>query len=232
MIIDIGGAGQPAQVHRQQTGTSHARRALFRWLPPGRRRPRSAAQGRGAVLRDGSTVLIRQVQPADASLLAEGFTRLSAHSRRMRFLTIKDELSLAELRYLTDVDHHDHEAVGAVDHADGRGVGIARYIRDAEDPQTAEVAVTVVDDWQGRGLGTELVAELTDRARSAGICRFTALVAADNAAITRLLRKAGGSVVGRGPGTVDYEITLPPAQEHGLDWWLSPWKDDIIPTWR
>ena len=95
-------------------------------------------------------------------------------------------------------------------------MGIARYIRDADDPQTAEVAVTVVDDWQGRGLGTELLAELTDRARPAGICRFTALAAADNAAIARLLRKADGSVVGRGPGTVDYEIMLSPAQEHSL----------------
>jgi hypothetical protein len=99
MIIDIGGTGQPAQVHRQQTGTSHARRALFRWLRPGRRRrpghrQRSAAQGRLAVLRDGSTVLIRQVQPADASLLAEGFTRLSVHSHRMRFLTRKTSQEL------------------------------------------------------------------------------------------------------------------------------------------
>ena len=50
------------------------------------------------MLRDGSQVLIRQVQPADASLLAEGFNRLSAQSRWMRFLTAKRDLSLAELR--------------------------------------------------------------------------------------------------------------------------------------
>jgi hypothetical protein len=68
-------------------------------------------------------VLIRPVQPADAALLADGFTRLSARSRWMRFLTAKRELSLAELRYLTQIDHHNHEAIGAVDWADGRGVG-------------------------------------------------------------------------------------------------------------
>ena len=68
---------------------------------------------------------------------------------------------------------------------DGRGVGIARYVRDAEDPQAAEIAVTIVDDWQGRGLGTELLAQLSDRARQEGIRRFTALVAADNAAVAR-----------------------------------------------
>ena len=161
-------------------------------------------------LRDGSRVLIRPVQPADAPLLADGFARLSPRSRQMRFLTRKKQLSGAELRYFTDIDHHDHEALGALNQADGRGVGIARYIRDAEDPHAAEIAVTIVDDWQGRGLGTELLARLSDRARSAGIRRFTALVAADNTAMAGLLRNINGNLVGRSPGTVEYEITLMP----------------------
>ena len=114
------------------------------------RRPARVWKGSPAVLRDGSTVLIRQVRSTDAPLLADGFARLSAASRQMRFLGVKKELSAAELRYLTDVDHHDHEALGAVDRAGGRGVGIARYVRDADDPQAAEIAVTIVDDWQGR----------------------------------------------------------------------------------
>jgi len=165
-------------------------------------------------LRDGSKVLIRQVQPADAPVLADGFARLSPQSRQMRFLTRKKELSAAELRYFTDVDHHNHEALGALTHADGRGVGIARYIRDAEDPHAAEIAVTIVDDWQGRGLGTELLARLSDRARSEGICRFTALVADDNVAMAGLLRNISANMVGRGPGTVEYEITLMPSGKH------------------
>src|SRR5215472_17497152 len=85
-----------------------------------------AREGRLVVLRDGSAVLIRQVRSTDAPLLADGFTRLSAASRRMRFLGVKKELSVAELRYFTDVDHHDHEALGALDRAGGHGVGIAR----------------------------------------------------------------------------------------------------------
>jgi RimJ/RimL family protein N-acetyltransferase len=168
----------------------------------------AAATDRPVVLRDGSAVLIRPVRRADAALLADGFARLSTRSRRLRFLSPKKELSSAELGYFTDVDHHDHEALGALDHADGRGVGIARYIRDAADPQAAEIAVTVIDDWQGRGLGTELVAQLSQRARSEGIRRFTALVAADNPAMARLLRNVRADLVRREPGALQYEIVL------------------------
>jgi RimJ/RimL family protein N-acetyltransferase len=176
-------------------------------LATGRRLIR-VPEGRPVVLRDGSAVLIRQVRSTDAALLADGFARLSAASRQMRFLGVKKELSAAELRYLTDVDHHDHEALAALDRAGGHGVGIARYVRDAEDPQAAEIAVTIVDDWHGRGLGTELLARLSDRARSEGIRRFTALADAGNVAVAAGLRKAGARLVRRGRGTVEYEITL------------------------
>jgi len=179
-----------------------------------------AAAGPPVVLRDGSVVLIRQVRSTDGPLLADGFARLSPRSRRMRFLGAKTTLSAADLRYFTEVDHHDHEAIGALSAADGRGVGIARYIRDADDPQAAELAVTVVDDWQGRGLGTELLCCLSDRARQAGIHRLTALVAAENVAMAGLARKLGACLGGRGPGTVEYEIPLVPA-EYSLDWWFG-----------
>jgi RimJ/RimL family protein N-acetyltransferase len=172
------------------------------------------------MLRDRSAVLIRQVRSTDAPLLADGFARLSPRSRWMRFLGAKTTLSAAELRYYTEVDHHDHEAIGALSAADGRGVGIARYVRDADDPQAAEIAVTVVDDWQGRGLGTELLSRLSDRARQAGIHRFTALVAAENVAVAGLARKLGACLAGRGPGTLEYEVALAPA-EYSLDWWFA-----------
>jgi RimJ/RimL family protein N-acetyltransferase len=170
--------------------------------------PRLAAEGTPVRLRDGSAVLIRQVRSTDAPLLADGFTRLSPRSRQMRFLGAKTTLSAGELRYFTEVDHHDHEAIGALSAADGRGVGIARYVRDADDPQAAEIAVTIVDDWQGRGLGTELLSRLSDRARQAGIDRFTALAAAENAPVAGLARKLGACLAGRGPGTVEYEVAL------------------------
>ena len=213
-------------VHRQRVTTPGAPRWPLRWLPnrlwPGRgrapgTRPGSAAAGERLVLRDGSAVLIRQVRPSDAPLVAAGFARLSARSRRMRFLYGKDKLSAAELRYLTNVDHFDHEALGALDHSGGRGVGVARYVRDTADPRSAEIAVTIVDDWQGRGLGTELLAQLSDRARQAGICRFTATVAYGNAAMVALLQNMGAERAGHGPGAVDYEVALNRGGEYDLD---------------
>lgn len=103
----------------------------------------TAGDGTPAVLRDGSAVLIRQVRSTDGPLLADGFARLSRQSRQARFLTGKISLPAAELHYLTSLDHHDHEALGALSHADGRGVGVARYVRDGHDPRTAEIAVAV-----------------------------------------------------------------------------------------
>jgi RimJ/RimL family protein N-acetyltransferase len=176
-----------------------------RW--PGRRRS-APADGRQVLLRDGSQVLIRPVHSTDAPLLADGFSRLSAESRWRRFLMAKKDLSPAELRYLTDIDHHDHEALGALDREDGRGVGVARFVRHPQDPGTAEIAVTVVDDWQRRGLGTELLTQLTARACQEGISRFTALVAADNAAMAGLLHNLSADLVHHELGTLTYELAL------------------------
>jgi RimJ/RimL family protein N-acetyltransferase len=187
------------------------------------RAARCPARGTRVRLRDGSKVLIRPVRSGDAPMLADGFARLSPQSRWMRLLGTKTSLSAADLRYFTEVDHHDHEAIGALSAADGRGVGIARYVRDSSDPQSAEIAVTIVDDWQGRGLGTELLARLSDRARQAGIDRFTALVGAENAAMAGLLRKMDACLVGRGPGTVEYEVALViPPGDPGYDQMPQP----------
>jgi hypothetical protein len=93
-------------------------------------------------------------------------------------------------------------------------VGIACYIRHAEDPQAAGIAVTIIDNWQGRRLGTELLTRLLGRARQAGIHRFTALVADDNMAMAGLLRNMSANLVGRSPGTVEYKITPTPPGKH------------------
>jgi len=175
-------------------------------------RRRSAATGTTVVLRDGSAVLIRQIQATDAPLLAGIFARLSPASRWMRFLAAKNHLTEAELRYLTDVDHHDHEALAALA-PDGYGIGAARYIRYPHDPHTAEIAIAVVDDWHRRGLGTHLLAQLSDRAHHHGVRRFAALISADNKAMAGLLATINAEVTHRDAGTVEYQIALWPAAE-------------------
>jgi RimJ/RimL family protein N-acetyltransferase len=216
MSTEFGGNRRPPQARRHWADPAPtAALSTLRWFPgwvqSGNQAPSDLPARKRVVLRDGSRVLIRQVRPTDAALLADGFARLSARSRRMRFLANKPRLSQTELRYLANVDHHDHEALGALSLADERGVGVARYIRDAHDPELAEIAVTVVDEWQGRGLGTELLARLADRARAEGVQRFSALVAAYNEPMVKLLHNMGALQVHDGFGTVAYEIALGPA---------------------
>jgi RimJ/RimL family protein N-acetyltransferase len=170
--------------------------------------------GQRVVLRDGTTAVVRPVHYGDAPVLIDGFARMSVRSRWLRFLMSKHALSPAEVRFLTDVDHLDHEAILAIDPADGRGMGIARYVRDRTDPHAAEIAVTVVDEWQRRGLGTELINLLIVRALRAGIQRFTALASADNEGIAQVLRRVCAVVTRavREFDTIDYELALLPVQ--------------------
>lgn len=130
-------------------------------------------------LRDGSELAIRPVRPDDKDAIAAGFERLSPESRYRRFFAPLQRLTARDLEYLTEVDHHDHEAVIGFDAATGDPVGVARYIR-SDVPAEAEVAVTVVDAWQGRGAATALLDRLVVRARDEGITHFLAIVLTEN----------------------------------------------------
>jgi GNAT superfamily N-acetyltransferase len=136
-----------------------------------------------------ANVLIRPIESTDATGLRDGFARLGPQSRQLRFLGPKRELTDREVSYFTEVDHVTHEALVAVEPAAGIGLGVARYIRDPVDPETADVAVTVVDEWQGRGVGTLLVDRLGADARAAGILRVHCQVRADNAPSLALCRR-------------------------------------------
>src|SRR5450755_1231534 len=170
-------------------------------------------------LRDGARLTLRPIAPEDKPLLAASFERLSEESRYRRFFSTINELSSAQLDYLVDVDHSDHEAIIAVDPASGEGLGVARYIRSSEDPESAEVAVTVSDDWQGRGLGRALLDRLTYRARREGVRRFSALVQSDNPASLGLLEGVGDTQRETDSGIVELVIELP--RERGMGARLS-----------
>lgn len=144
-------------------------------------------------LRDGRRVRIRPVVPGDEALVADGMARLSPRSRFYRFHRPVDQLSAEELGRLTATDGSNHVAWGAIalDEPGMPGVGIARYVRGREEPTRAEVAVTVVDDFQGAGLGRILAQTLALTALENGISRFVVRVMPSNTAGLRLLRRFG-----------------------------------------
>ena len=147
--------------------------------------------GAPAILRDGSRVRMRQGHHTDADLLVRGFERLSDEGRYRRFLAATPELTPEMISYLTEIDHHDHEAMVALEEETGDGIGVARYVRNLTQPDTAEVAVTVIDEWQGRGVGTLLLEVLGERARAEGIRGFTAMMLATNQQMMEVLAGLG-----------------------------------------
>jgi GNAT superfamily N-acetyltransferase len=139
-------------------------------------------------LTDGTELVIRPIRPADKARLAAGLTRLSETSVQRRFLGPKPRLTQAELRYLTEVDGHDHYAIVAVDPHTDDLVAVGRWVRLLGSPLDAEAAVVVCDDLQGRGLGKELARRLADAARVRGIRRIHATMLSDNPPAHALMR--------------------------------------------
>src|SRR5271167_3347073 len=145
-------------------------------------------------LKDGTPALIWPLLPTDAETLRDMFRRLSPESRQHRFLQALDQLDDPMIRRLVDsVDGVHHIALLLIVLPSGgeeEPVGVARLLQYSDDPTIAEIAVTVVDDWQGRGVGTALVSALMQR-RPAAVTRLRTLVAADNRASLALLARAG-----------------------------------------
>jgi RimJ/RimL family protein N-acetyltransferase len=162
-------------------------------------------------LRDGSPVLIRPVTPDDKPILREAFTRLSQETRYRRFMHPVKELSEKDLDYLTRVDQTSHLAWVAVDpnSVEHPGLGVARCIRMPHDPGTAEVAITVVDSHQGKGLGTILLSLITRAALQQGIHTFVAHVLLENTPMLNLFSDLGGSVKIEEGGAVAVRMPLP-----------------------
>ncbi len=158
----------------------------------------------------GEEVLVRPIRAQDKGGLLEGLERLGPESRYHRFFAPTPTLGPAQLRYLTEVDHHTHEALLAIDPQSSDGLGVARFVRSREDPTVAEVAVAVADDWHRRGVATVLVTELAARAREEGIRRFSASVLAENEAMIQLLAKLGAAAATRpSHGVLELLMDLP-----------------------
>ena len=147
-------------------------------------------------LRDGQRVLIRPVLPQDEALTSAFFSDLPARARYDRFMATIPQLPPALVKRFTNIDYVSHVALVAEVFAGGQEtvVAEARYACGADDPVTAELAISVAADWQGRGLASLLLRKLICRAADAGIARMVGETLAGNAAMLHLARKAGFTV--------------------------------------
>ena len=165
-------------------------------------------------LRDGTRIVVRPIRPDDKDRLRDGFALLSAQSRYRRFLTALDELSDEQVRYLTEIDYDDHMAWVALDPSrpDHPGIGVARYVRLPDDPTVAEAAVTVLDDYQGRGVGTILLRLLAESALEHSIRCFRGYVLAANDPMVEILHDLGATVTNEGP-LLRVDVPIPASPE-------------------
>ena len=169
------------------------------------------------VLRDGTRAQTWSQLPSDRENVRAGYDHLSPESQRHRFLAPVPHLTDAMLDHLVDeVDGVDHVALvlfvfDAED--EGTPAGIARMIRYPHDPTSAAVAVTVVDEFQGRGVASALLDQLL-RERPAGVVRIVTEVAGDNPASLAMLRRLGTTTVERdGTNALSVTVDLPPPPE-------------------
>jgi GNAT superfamily N-acetyltransferase len=141
----------------------------------------------------GQRLRLRAIRPSDRSRLREEFLKLSKATVRDRFFAIKQDLTPAELKYLTEVDFEHHVALVAELETDTglRPVAVGRLVRRTERPDHSEIAITVVDEMQGKGIGKVMLDRLIGCAREIGVSRVDASVLAENTRMLKLIGKTG-----------------------------------------
>lgn len=161
------------------------------------------------ILRDGTPVEIRALQPEDEGGMLAALDQASTQTRQRRFFAPKRHFSDGERAYFMEIDFKNHVALVACVADAGRDViiGGGRYI--VATPESAEMAFVVVDAWQGRGIGTLLARHLIALAREAGLSELTAEVLSDNAAMRRVFERLGFSPAAKqDPQTIHLALRL------------------------
>lgn len=161
-------------------------------------------------LKDQTPVLIRPIEAGDKEELKLAFSNLSNASKNFRFLCSLSNLSDGQVKYLTEVDNKNHIALCAIDKSGEQeiGIGVARYIRLGEEPDSAEFALTVVDGYQNRGLGTILLKLLIDVAKKNGIRKFVAYLLENNTSMLKILRQYQTQTVRENDGSLRMTLDL------------------------
>lgn len=162
-------------------------------------------------LPDGTRVGFRPIRPDDKQMLVRGFEQLSEESRYRRFFRQIDHLTDEQLRYLTEVDFIDHYAWIAYlpDEAGEPGIAVGRWIRIPAEPEVAESAITVIDAYQGNGLGSTMLWLLARSAAEKGVRALRVWVQGDNSKVLAMLRDFGIIPTHWEGGVSEIDIPLP-----------------------
>jgi protein lysine acetyltransferase len=158
--------------------------------------------------KDGTELFLRPVLPGDAERVGRGRVEFSPETLYRRFFS-GGAPTAAQLTYLCEVDYVDHFVWVVTDGVDGPVVADARFVRDKDDPASAEIALTVADAYQGRGIGTLLLGALAAAARVDGIKRFHALGLSDNVAVRALGDRFQARWQCEEPGVVTTTMEVP-----------------------
>lgn len=169
-------------------------------------------EGVHRVLRDGTSVQIRLMTPADGDRLRRFHSGLSLESTRLRYFAAKPNLTDKDVAWLTDVDVHNRCALIAVEN--GEIIAVGRWMRPKEGSPDAEVAFITLDGQQGRGIATLMLSMLIELAPSCGLTAFTASVLFENHPMMHVFRECGYPVTSRvedGVRELVIDLTAPSA---------------------
>ncbi len=164
-------------------------------------------------LRDGTHLLLRPVLPGDSERTVHGHVHFSGETLYRRFMTARLP-SPALMHYLSEVDYVDHFVWVVTDGTDP--VADARFVRDDADPTVAEIAFTVADAYQGRGIGTFLIGALSIAARLNKVEKFSARMLSGNVAMRAIMDRSGAVWQREDVGVVTTVIDVPRRRDMGL----------------
>lgn len=174
-------------------------------------------------LKDQTCIELSLLGPQDRNRYLKGFSRISSKTNINRFHTFKTGFTEDELSYLLNIDNIHHLAIGAIDCKKmNTGIGLARYISQANDPARAEVAIIVIDEYQGRGLGKLLYLKLIDKALENGITSFNNIIMKDNRTMLHMLEQMGAQQISENEQVYELELQLSSPTEHS----------DVMPSQR
>jgi acetyltransferase len=166
------------------------------------------ADTRELILRDGRLVRVRPLTAADRAIYERAVMDLSPRSRYLRFFAPVPRLSKRLLDQMTQTDGDRHVAHVALTVDESIAVGVVRYMLRTDDREEGEIAIAVADDWQGDGLGGQLLRDTIEHAHLAGLRSLTASTLRENAGAAGLLQASGFSAIGASGPFAEHRLLL------------------------